>query len=442
MQLQRSSRYAFLILVATASKYKFALFIGFLIGLVVTLGLFRIWPQVAHLFSRPTQHLGVVGEFSPSTLPLSIQNHISRGLTTIAPDGSAIPALATNWTVDQEGRVYTFTLDTTAIWHSGQNLEASDVNYNIRNVTFSATSTNTLIVRLEEPFSPFLTLLSKPIFQRGLKGVGDYKVSGIRLNGEFVNFLKLTPARDMSLPNLEYRFYRTEATAILAYKLGNIDIIEDLGEGNELSGWKNTTLEANIKNDRIVAIYFNVKHPLLSEKTIRQALAYGVPELEVARVQSPVNENSWAYSDRVREYSFDLERAKRLLGDTSGEVVITTFSPYLETAQKIAASWTDLGFTVSIKVENSLPADYQVLVSAQDIPPDPDQYPFWHQTQEQTNITGYANVKIDKLLEDGRREIDPEKRKIIYSDFQRYLTEDAPAVFLYHPTLYTVRRSR
>jgi len=335
MQLQRSSRYAFLILVATASKYKFALFIGFLIGLVVTLGLFRIWPQVAHLFSRPTQHLGVVGEFSPSTLPLSIQNHISRGLTTIAPDGSAIPALATNWTVDQEGRVYTFTLDTTAIWHSGQNLEASDVNYNIRNVTFSATSTNTLIVRLEEPFSPFLTLLSKPIFQRGLKGVGDYKVSGIRLNGEFVNFLKLTPARDMSLPNLEYRFYRTEATAILAYKLGNIDIIEDLGEGNELSGWKNTTLEANIKNDRIVAIYFNVKHPLLSEKTIRQALAYGVPELEVARVQSPVNENSWAYSDRVREYSFDLERAKRLLGDTSGEVVITTFSPYLETAQKI-----------------------------------------------------------------------------------------------------------
>src|SRR3990167_9272120 len=121
MQLQRSSRYAFLILVATASKYKFALFIGFLIGLVVTLGLFRILPQVAHLFSRPTQHLGVVGEFSPSTLPLSIQNHISRGLTTIAPDGSAIPALATNWTVDQEGRVYTFTLDTTAIWHSGQN---------------------------------------------------------------------------------------------------------------------------------------------------------------------------------------------------------------------------------------------------------------------------------------------------------------------------------
>ena len=48
--------------------------------------------------------------------------------------------------------------------------------------------------------------------------------------------------------------------------------------------------------------------------------------------------------------------------------------------------------------------------------------------------------KIDKLLESGRKESDQEKREKIYFDFQRYLVEDAPAVFLFHPTTYTISR--
>jgi peptide/nickel transport system substrate-binding protein len=79
-------------------------------------------------------------------------------------------------------------------------------------------------------------------------------------------------------------------------------------------------------------------------------------------------------------------------------------------------------------------------LSALEIPPDPDQYPFWHSTQTQTNITGFSNVKIDKLLEDARQEIDTEKRKTIYADFQRRITDEAPAVFLYYAKSYTIKR--
>ncbi|HLD24400.1 MAG TPA: hypothetical protein VJB96_00640, partial [Patescibacteria group bacterium] len=79
---------------------------------------------------------------------------------------------------------------------------------------------------------------------------------------------------------------------------------------------------------------------------------------------------------------------------------------------------------------------------AQDVPSDPDQYPFWHSTQSQTNVTGYSNVKIDKLLEDGRSELDQEKRKLIYADFQRRLVEDAPAIFLYYAKLYSIKRGK
>ena len=72
-----------------------------------------------------------------------------------------------------------------------------------------------------------------------------------------------------------------------------------------------------------------------------------------------------------------------------------------------------------------------------DIPKDPDQYVLWHSTQP-TNISKYKNPRIDKLLEDGRVELNQETRKKIYLDFQRFLVEDSPAIFLYHPSFFTV----
>ena len=47
---------------------------------------------------------------------------------------------------------------------------------------------------------------------------------------------------------------------------------------------------------------------------------------------------------------------------------------------------------------------------------------------------------LDKLLEDGRIISDLKKRKEIYQDFQKFLVEDTPAIFLSHPTTYTITR--
>ena len=50
------------------------------------------------------------------------------------------------------------------------------------------------------------------------------------------------------------------------------------------------------------------------------------------------------------------------------------------------------------------------------------------------------NPKIDKLLEDGRKENNKEERKEIYHDFQRFLVEDCPAVFLHELATYSISR--
>lgn len=44
------------------------------------------------------------------------------------------------------------------------------------------------------------------------------------------------------------------------------------------------------------------------------------------------------------------------------------------------------------------------------------------------NILGYLNPKVDKLLEEGSKEIDPEKRKLIYLNVSKYLYEDLPVI--------------
>ncbi len=94
---------------------------------------------------------------------------------------------------------------------------------------------------------------------------------------------------------------------------------------------------------------------------------------------------------------------------------------------------------VEVKIINSIESDFQAILIAQQIPLDPDQHALWHSTQD-TNISRYSELKIDKLLEDGRKISDFDKRQEIYQDFQRFLVEDSPAIFLQHPVTYTIER--
>jgi len=99
-----------------------------------------------------------------------------------------------------------------------------------------------------------------------------------------------------------------------------------------------------------------------------------------------------------------------------------------------------VGVNINLQVISTIPTDFQAFLAIFDIPDDPDQYSIWHSTQTSTNITRYEDPRVDKLLEDGRSQIDLESRKKIYLDFQRFLVEDSPAAFLYYPTIYSISR--
>lgn len=447
MLVPRSVRLVCLVTIELARKYTRSLILGFFVGLFLSFAFWKAYPFIIATVFRPIIRIGMVGEVSPSTLPSAIQELVSIGLTKLTSDGTAVPALAESWEATNSGKTFIFTLRDDFLWHTGKTADAHDVNYNIRGVTFVPTGDRTLIAYLQYPYSPFPTLVSKPIFLPGLKGIGAYKIGRIQLQGERIKSLLLHPVDKSRKQPRRYTFYQTEAQAILAFKLGEIDQIVDLSTTSGMGMWGNTHIEERVKYDRIVSLFFNMRNPELSEKSVRHGLAYALPVLPFERAESPITRTSWAYTKNVRSFSSDPVEAKKLLSDSalatgSGELTLSTFPAYLDIAQQIASAWTDLGIRTKVQVETSLPSNYQVLLSAHDVPPDPDQYPFWHSTQTSTNITGYVNVKIDKLLEDGRQELDQEKRKLFYTDFQRRLVEEAPVIFLYYPKLYTIKRGK
>ncbi|MBI3577020.1 ABC transporter substrate-binding protein [Candidatus Gottesmanbacteria bacterium] len=442
----RRSRFFYRLGIELALKYRFALLFGFILGLTGSLALLRAAPLLTRRFLTPTERVGIVGDFSPTSLPLAVQTLISGGLTTLAADGSAAPGLAASWEATASGKIYVFHLRTDARWHNGKMVEASDVNYNIRDVTVAPIDKHTLGISLGQPYSPFPTLVAKPLFKAGLVGFGPYRVDSIRLKGDSVQYLKLLPVDRTVAHVKEFRFFRTQTQAMIAYKRGDVDLLEDVTAPMELVNWRKTTIEQTIHYDRVVGLFFNMNDGRLGERSFRQGLSYAVPDLPEEAAYSPFPKHSWVQTEAVKKYHFDEAQAKKLLknaaaASASAQLTISTFLPLSAVAEAIAKSWTSLGVPTTTKIINDISEGYQILLTTLTLPPDPDQYLLWHSTQKDTNLTGYANAKIDKLLEDGRRELTIESRKKIYADFSRRLTDDTPVRFLYYPKTFTIKRT-
>ena len=111
---------------------------------------------------------------------------------------------------------------------------------------------------------------------------------------------------------------------------------------------------------------------------------------------------------------------------------------YEETAKEIVKTWNQIFKTkFKTKVSSGVPYYWQMYLAVAEIPDDPDQYSLWH-SNKTFYFSGYRNLKIDKLLEDGRSKIDTEARKKAYVELQKTLSEDLPALFLFFPWKYSI----
>lgn len=435
-------RYILHLAFAFIGRFKNILLVGAVLGILSFLLLSFVTPVI---FTRTSEKIGIAGRYHTDTLPTSILSMISDGLTRLNENGTPEPNLASLWETPDKGRTWIFTLDEKILWQDSKPVTSSSVVYEFSDLNIERPDEKTIVFKLQNPFSPFPVVVSRPTFRKGLLGTGSWKVKKLSLAGSYVQEITLINSKkDKKI----FKFYPTLERTKLAYKLGEVDKIINIYDPSPFREWKTSTTEGAPNFDQVVTLFFNTSDEILSEKSVRQALTYAIEKgsLGYERAISPISPNSWAYNPQTKQYNYDPKRAKELLDGLPNQlkenlqIKLVSASLLLPIAEKIAKDWESVGVKTTVQVSSIIPQEFQVFLTIFDIPKDPDQYSIWHSTQSSTNISRYSNPRIDKLLEDGRVELDFKERRKIYLDFQRFLAEDIPATFLYHPTYYTISR--
>lgn len=386
--------------------------------------------------------LGYVGVYTIETIPTEVLSLATQSFVSSGSDGKPIPSLASHWTVSDDGKTYVVFLKDNLKWHDESPVSAKDISIAITGVQITALNNKAIEFKLPNPIASFPLALDKPVFKaKSFYGTGQFRIVDIDQVENTVKKVSLVP-KDKRLPKVDIKFYQNEDQAVNALRLGEIKSL-NISVAKLPENWPNLDVEKTVNQDQIITIFYNNEDPSLSSKDLRLALSYAInkSDFDGQLATSPISLTSWAYNNATKRYEYNTSKAKELLlkSEVQKPKIDLTYTQGLENlAQKIQKDWQEIGIDVEVKSEKGIPKNFQALLTYDRLMPDPDQYSLWHSTQKLTNITRYKNVKIDKLLEDARTTQDEAKRKELYSDFQRFLVEDAPATFLYYPYKYQI----
>jgi len=215
---------------------------------------------------------------------------------------------------------------------------------------------------------------------------------------------------------------------------------------------------------------FNLKHKPFDDIRVRKAINYAVDKQELIDgvllglgepVASPYKPGTRWANPELKPYPYDPQKARELLQaagfedhdndgilDRNGkpfsfEILTNNGNKQRElSAVLIQRRLKEIGIDASIRkvewasfIERFIKTgDFDVVVLGWSLALDPDQYSIWHSSQQapgQFNFIGYNNPVADELLEQGRLELNPDRRMRIYHEFAKILLEDSPIVYLY-----------
>lgn len=237
---------------------------------------------------------------------------------------------------------------------------------------------------------------------------------------------------------------------VLAFDNGEIDltsITPDL-----LDKYSDTEQFEIIKNPGYwgYKMAFNMeKVPALLDVNVRRAIACAVDRKEIiekvargAAVMpndgyTPI-ESIW-YNSSVKNYEFDLEKAKELLNGKTYDFVLTTSSSNDEVrmAELIKLTLAQVGINLTVESVDSKTRDtmynngeYELILNGYGgWAADPD---LLRSQYYDGAIPGYSNEKINELCLKQLRETDMEKRMEIIGELQLAIAEDIPQLPIYN----------
>ena len=429
-----------------------------------------------------------------------------------------VPELATdvptlrNGGISPDGLRFTYHLRRGVKWQDGAPFSADDVIFTWRQVmnprnnvasrggyddiaSIVKRDDATIIVHLRKPYAPFLSSFFSmgstpiPILPRHLLdgnadlnhapynnhpvGTGPFILQSYE-HGSMITFVA-NPAYFRGPPKLQkiyWHFIPDTNTLVTELQTHEIDawfaaIAQYLPTLQSLQGFRlyYTPLTA------FSMLGFNVTHPPLDDKIVRQALAYAVDRDTIRdKVYHNVRPTQdadqpaflWAYNPSVRHYAYDPSRAASMLDSDGWHLsgdgfrykngkrltvqIVTTPSGTGADPIILQQDWHQIGVDVSVKIVSgplyfaSYGAGGTMQTGRFDVGylgwfngADPDDATLWMCDQwppNGNNSDRYCNHELDAQEHIAMTSYDQETRRLAYFKIQEILTEDEPVVFM------------
>lgn len=318
-------------------------------------------------------------------------------------------------------------------------------------------------------------------------GTGPYQFDTFIIEDDAIVGVSLTAFEDYYfsrpfLDRVEFRLVDDPGDAYAAYQNELVNGISSVGEQILDDVLEDTQLNLyTARVPRLGMLFLNLKNPVkefLAEKRVRQALMLAINRNWI--IQSalsgqgvlpigPIMPGTWAFADGLQPHQFDPIEAARILDELEWELtagaapgteeyvrskddqqlsleLAHSDDPLSTTiAELIERYWEDIGVQVTrvplpsdeLLSDYLEPREFEVVLTEVNFGhyPDPDPYPFWHDSQTETgqNYAGFEDRNTSIWLEQARTTPDPSRRADLYASFQYRFQDQLPSLPLYYP---------
>ena len=421
------------------------------------------------------------------------------------------PYLAQSWQISDDGKSVTLNLHKNARFHDGEPVTSEDVAFSIETIKSNhpfktmfapvervdTPDAHTAILRLSQPHPAILLAMSSalcaiipkhvygddkdpkshpknlsPVGSGPFKFVEYAKGQHIILERNPDFFLEGKPYLDKII----FKINKDSNSLALGLERGDIHLRPFNAKTRELARLKkNEKLVVTSRGYEAVGpigwLAFNLNHPILGKKTVRQAIAYAIDREFINKALhsgfstpafGPIAMGSPLADQEATRYDLDLDKANKMLDDAGYprkddgmrfKVKLDTLLSQRDVAEYLKPQLKKVGIDVELRIPPDFPT-WANWVKSHEFDMTVDVVFNWgdpvigvHRTYISSNIRkgviwsntqSYSSSKVDEILDAAGKETDPAKRKALYVEFQKIVTEDLPVYWLYALPYHTV----
>ena len=414
--------------------------------------------------------------------------NIFEGLVKPDENGNLINAIASDYTISEDGLVYTFTLRDGVKFHNGNEVTAEDVKYSLDRVSGLLDGTplvstlsvitdvaildeKTVQVTVDSPNPELIYSFTAAIIPAGSGedenaapiGTGPFSfVSYVPQEG--IVLAKNTEYWQEGLPYLDevtFKIISNVDTAMLDIKGGSVDVCPYLtdSQANELAGEFNIV---SAPSNVVQALFLNCAKGPLADERVRQAICYALDKeainefvtggngVPISSAMLPTLEEYYVDLNEMYGNTANIEMAKQLLteaGYPDGfDLEITVPSNYdvhVETTEVVAEQLKLAGINVTINpVEWGvwLEETYQgrkyegtICGITSDMTPGYLLNRFVGDSKK--NFVNFNSEKFDETYAKAQECLTLEEKAVYYRELQHILCEEAGSAFIQVPPI-------